>query len=362
MKWEVASPFFYHKKKAQALMELAVFGSIILMLLGMLINYGLRYNYQQQSMQQTFRKALVSANESNLNGTPVSVTHVVIKDVHVPSPSDPFAMGTVQQMLSSATISRTYRYDATPEVIEELPELRIEINGRKYPFKLAGLRNEWVNVTNTSFDLIEKRYLLIYGVGNVDVIGEVCLNWTTVEDQDPEYRSDPICTEMAKQLRIVDSCDGEIMDYESSYKRCLQLVNNTICADICNKDPWRSPSTDCNAICNANITIPWYCQGAVQIGSNYSFPALNNIFAMSSPSDKPRKMGLQDNYTQDIYKDNVLRKQETFAGVTTTDNFDWQVDTSRLVVYRPLNTTSTATRGDVGSVSQNKTTTWDRNW
>ena len=45
----------------QALVELAIFGSLGLMALTFLIQMGLRLNYQQELQQQTFRRALLMA-------------------------------------------------------------------------------------------------------------------------------------------------------------------------------------------------------------------------------------------------------------------------------------------------------------
>ena len=64
---------FIKDKKGQAILELAIFGAILIMLLGALINYGLRYNYQQLAMQRAFRKALGTSATSSVANMPVSV-------------------------------------------------------------------------------------------------------------------------------------------------------------------------------------------------------------------------------------------------------------------------------------------------
>jgi hypothetical protein len=77
--------------KGQSLVEVAVFGSLLLMVLGLLLSSGLEYNYKQEVKMEAFRRAMQMASASN-----VPKTHTVqeIKDVHFPDPSDIFALGS----------------------------------------------------------------------------------------------------------------------------------------------------------------------------------------------------------------------------------------------------------------------------
>ena len=132
--------------KGQAILELAIFGSILIMLLGVLISYGIAYSSRQKIMQEAFRKALASAAVSgpNYSGTPISVSHSLLKDIHIPNPSDPFAVGSVTPVSARATVTRNYALDANAENDNELPQMRINLQGYEYgPFKAAGFRNEY---------------------------------------------------------------------------------------------------------------------------------------------------------------------------------------------------------------------------
>lgn len=81
---------------AQALLELAIFSSIILFCLGLLLQYGLRSNYQQFLQMTTFRRALTLAvNRSQNNVTnrySPSVGLTVVWDKSIPNPQDQFGI------------------------------------------------------------------------------------------------------------------------------------------------------------------------------------------------------------------------------------------------------------------------------
>ena len=87
--------------RGQAMIEFAVMASIALMALALLIQVGLRMNYQQEIEQQTFRRALRSSagyDTTDSQGNPVqnrppqSVTYIHYRDRQIPDPSDGFAL------------------------------------------------------------------------------------------------------------------------------------------------------------------------------------------------------------------------------------------------------------------------------
>lgn len=134
-------------KKGQALLELAVFGTIILSLLGTLISYGLRYNWQQRLNQQSFRKALTDSYYSMDDNKPIASSYLIVRDVHVPNPSDGFGIGSITPMIgSSGGISRrTFNIEA--ENNAEQPRQVVDINNNRIEFiigangTVAGIEN-----------------------------------------------------------------------------------------------------------------------------------------------------------------------------------------------------------------------------
>ena len=337
----------------QSLLEIAIFGSIIIMLLGVLVSYGLRYNYQQQAMQQTFRKALKSAAETSLDGKPISVSHITVKDKHIPNPSDTFGIGSVQPISASASVVRNYRMQETIEAEDELPVVAIDIEGGKCPgsrfsrkgsdppcyYLTAGFRDE-DNVPESSLG----KYKVIYGQSNVWVTGDgECIGvWSW------GHTGESYCTEYGKKIRIIDSCSGEILSYDAAVKQCQMIKDPVVCEEECNRgggDPVNCSSTCAQSI---QVQVPWYCG------------KLNELFGPSGLSN----MGLQQGYGQHTITSASLKKVEDASGITTTDNINWNTRATRKIIYRPYNDNSAeAVEQEVtNDVGQNKSQEWTAAW
>ncbi|MDD4953395.1 MAG: hypothetical protein PHG40_00625 [Candidatus Omnitrophica bacterium] len=70
---------YSHNKKAQAVVELAIFGSIILVVFGILLSYVQRLNDQQYVQMEAFRRALEKACNTTAGA---SVQYTLITDRH----------------------------------------------------------------------------------------------------------------------------------------------------------------------------------------------------------------------------------------------------------------------------------------
>lgn len=383
--------FRRNNKKAQALLELAVFGIIIISLLGVLISYGLRYNFQQQVSQQTFRKALDEAQYSTQDGRPKVTSQIVIKDTHIPNPGNIFGMGAVTPVMSSVTVTRDFQqvkstipedpYNITPSEYNELPEVEVTVVGGSHPhrFKTEGYRIAW-QVPDEAID----RYLHIYGSGSVKKLRQTCTSEYPHED-DPEYKdptdinNDPDsgyvnnnnCQVSFHDLLLIDNCDGEIIDYDVAVSRCRKIVDKRICQDECEQDLFEDPDTDCATVCGHDMEIPWYCateNGRVDLtghGDPFNFVTLNKLFKVTPATPEPTRLGLQTDYTQDTTSSSTLQKTETASGITTTESPNWQVDTKRIMIYRDFQDTSgnpAAPAEETSRVSENNTTTWHTDW
>jgi len=109
--------------RGQALLELAIFGSLMIMVLGLLVRYGFNADANQQVMMRAFRRAF------NLSAAVVgSASVAVIKDSTIPNPNHPFAVGSIFPVSASASVTRDYRLHETADTPEELPQLVLEIN------------------------------------------------------------------------------------------------------------------------------------------------------------------------------------------------------------------------------------------
>lgn len=368
--WEQWNHLYF--KKGQALLELAVFGSLLIMLLGILINYALRYESQQRIMQEAFRKAL------GIVGSTDSASYTLIKDTHIPDPANPWAVGSVVPVSASASVTRNYQMHMTADTVSELPHTRINIQGQEFDCPssgqgctMAGFRDEY-NVPEGSID----RYKEIFGSTNVWETGSGCLQWQNPAPINPQTgQPEATCLQPVKNVRIIDSCAGEIISYDSAVRQCRQIVD----VDACIKECQRGSTTSCSSVCSAVMNPPnqdtntydpsiggaWYCANYAEINSTthqYIFPILNQLFAQTAGF---KSFGPQTDYLKETLMDNQLIRQEGTAEVETTDILNWQDETRRKMVYLPYGSTDPASVNVtevVTNVNQTQTKKWETSW
>jgi len=262
-------------KSGQALLELAVFGSLVLLLLGTLIVYGLRYDFQQQAQMEVFRKALEMSYQLDSDNQVVgSASYTLVKDRHIPDPSNPFGVGQVTPVIASASVSRDYRMDATPDDYEGLPKMTVQFQGRvdgqlqelePVVKATAGLRYQSLTVPGNEDDYIElqQKYTLIFGS-----IG----GWCEYETED-EFEED--CEGESISITIVDSVEGEVVDYNGAIRQARLIVDQDFCVQECNRGKKPGGDKNCSSICSSyGIGLPWYIEGAQQNGGN-PYPPLS---------------------------------------------------------------------------------------
>ena len=359
---------------AQALAELAIFGSILLMLLGVLVNYGLRYNFQQQVIQQAFRKAI-----AHDPATPESDTNLILKDKYIPDPVNHFGVGSFVPVSASASVTRSYALDAGAESAGELPKLIMQINGQEQTYRTAGFRIE----ENIDYDLnLIYKYQEIYGGTALDgckAAEQVCVYsddgvYTCTEEA--SYTGNGTCikgwislldgsainedletlkvmttgtdtdgntvteeTPVAiKAIRIVDAMAGEIVDYGGALRQCRMITNPAFCKQECEKGKKYGSTKDCNTICDSSMQAPWYCEEG----------KLDQLFTLES--NRYKAMGLQPDFTKDTTISNSLERDEDQAGITTKEKVNYQEATGRKVIYHDGLNPTTGINTGLGNV------------
>lgn len=125
--------YLIDRKSGQSLVELAAFGSILLLCLSMLIQYGMRANYQQNLQMQAFRKALRAAYYKSGPAAGTSIT--MVHDKAIPDPRDHWGIAERRPVTASASatwdshIQANYIEDfASDPSPNDLPRTIIEIN------------------------------------------------------------------------------------------------------------------------------------------------------------------------------------------------------------------------------------------
>ncbi len=375
--------------RGQALLELAIFGSIIIMLIGILLNYGLRANFQQAALQKAFRKALAESVKSSDDNAPSSVSYVRTEDKHIPDPTNFLGQGQIMPFVSSASVTNSYKLDLGADNQAELPVIKIDINSLEpgqagaaiapLTFKTAGFRVERM----VQEDVIAK-YKEVYGdtVQACDAIHQHCTpneatGWGEPDSKNLAHAS---CVEWKDRgtayatckkatfyaIRFIDPCAGEIMDYDTAVRQCRQIVNVAYCKSECEKGKPANPeqgaeSIDCDKVCNYEMNPPnqnnitydpqkggaWYCRDYGPVDrkpidphnqyQQYRFPVIDSIFTFAA--QKKKTMGIQPDTGQVVILNNKLVKEETPGRITTTDKPDYKATTKRVIIYRPLGST-----------------------
>jgi len=353
------------RRSGQALLELSLLGSLILLLLGVLISYGLRYNYQQQAQMKAFRTALEMAYQTDIDGkVQGSASYTLIKDRHIPDPSSPFGAGQITPIMASAGVTRDNLMSETADDYEGLPKMVLHFQGKEngqvvdqeHVLATAGLRDEGITVPNSDdeYEDLQRKYHLIYGS-----IGGWC----------DDCGGDNIT------IKILDSIEGQIVDYSSAIRQARLIVDQDFCIQECVRGKKPDSETDCDVVCARGIAVPWYIQDCEHNGSPLNIGNLNSFSGINEPGDtwyfprienlfvyngkKVQSMGLQPDTTQQINTDFSMRKIEDGSGITTTDDINWSTTTDRTILYNDhLDYTSGYADPEAAIVTQDYSTTW----
>lgn len=347
----------HYFKSGQSILELSIFGTLIIMLLGMLISYGLRYNFQQRIIQQTFRKALAQGKSTSSDGQPSQVSYIALRDEYVPDPSNPFAVGSTMPVISSASVTANYRLASLPELDEELPVIVIDVNGFPTSYKLAGIRAEDVgSLSDADKEKVFRKYGQIYGASNVDwgtkVAGVRRISGYRRTGPSPE----PARVEDRNAIVIIDPLMGQILDYDTAKRICGMLTDTQTCRTECEEGSIKADDiidTGCLSICKMSTPAPEICKPA----------NLNSLFLVDSQGKPGRTLGLQQNYRQETVSQNVLTKNEGVTGIQTTDTLNWRTDIYRTINVKTMGDTTAQTTTTLQSeVKQDKSQGMQANW
>ncbi|MCM8797123.1 MAG: hypothetical protein NC923_04510 [Candidatus Omnitrophica bacterium] len=334
-------------KKAQALLELAIFGAFLLMLLGVLLSYGLTYYFQAKTKAEAFRNTLAGAANSNLTNHPSSVTSIYLRDKYIPEPANPFGMGFITPVTASASgLVRTSDLRLGPGNASELPQTQIFLDNLP-PMNFSS--SKFMVATSVTLGQIHK-YQEIYG----DVL--CCKNkpcrdlyggdWAPLYDSNGKINSVCIKSKASPErfhaIRYINSVDTQLMDYSSAVRQCRQLVDSEVCKQECIKGRTGTSSSDvsnCTSICDEDITssLPWYCRNANLVDSVhrvYEFPNLNSIFA-ALPRKTKGFFGVQGDYERTTYSLGFLEMEANSTYLQAEDVFCFMSKTKKWVIFRP---------------------------
>lgn len=334
-------------ERGQALVELAIFGSLILLVMGLLISYGMNADFAQKASMDSFRRALGIASDPNEG----AATVVMVNDRHIPSPGNTFGMGSMVPVSGSANVIRNHHMQDTADTEDELPKVTLNIQGTARTFKTAGMRDE-AGIAGSKWDDKAKKY-----VNNNDAGRKADL----IDKYEEIYGRGQVWFTGPATVKIIDSCDGEIIDYDSCVRQASQIVDPAICAKACERG--RGPGSEtglasCADLCAPVMQEPWYVQGGQKSGNAYQFPALDAMFVGI------RSMGLQPDSVKHDDRQLTLQKTETTSGVTTVDTGRWsqQVDRTIKTVQKSVGGRAINSEAVTTEKQAPSSRTWTVNW
>lgn len=203
-------------KKAQSILELAIFGSIVLFVFSILLTYGMNLNYRQHLNLQSFREAL-RQSKSSVDSPSKSLT--VIKDKPVPNPTNPFGVGETMPIISQANAvwSRylMYELDITKA---ELPTVQFRINGITRSYTTAAFREHNCNgmrvrKKKTIYTNLPEQWYIAVGP---------CWEWEYVEDRKLE-NGDAIDIDNDNKIEQIVKVKGDPDDLDKFWYLDYQL-------------------------------------------------------------------------------------------------------------------------------------------
>jgi len=303
------------------MLELSIFGSLMLLLLGLIVNYGLQADYNQAAGMRALRGAAAITRLLDTDGNPIGRgTFVTLADRQIPDPLHPLAVGGPVTVTDSASILGDHLLDTSVSNRTELPRLFLTVQGQRVNCQhdanrygpgclISGLRVER-NVLRQKDDPMDDedegvvaKYREIYG-------GPSVLDCYDPRDPDEdgitvgeEIRADwpdlcfpaPADTTVETHIIVIDQCEGEIMDFIPCVAQSRQLVDEEVCGISCRRGQPAESDVDCTALCQKLMNPPnqtdpvydpdrggpWYAANYTETDSSnntYDFPALTVLF------------------------------------------------------------------------------------
>lgn len=245
------------KQNGQALVELAMFGTVLLFCLSLLMSYGMSTIYNQNMKMQGFRKAFLRASSSdsprsgNINpgwgyehpdpGEPPlpsnhwrQVNYIVLEDKPTVSVSGILPLSGRTSVGTSASALRSIDMFANQDygVLADLPRVEYEINARRYSFITAAYREYTANDNmRTKEDIEDWNGTGPYWEWRIVTLDEI--EPPTSVDVDGDGYEEYVMEKAGNTLRVIDYQEGEFdsgieeVGIENDYIKRSLVSNST---------------------------------------------------------------------------------------------------------------------------------------
>lgn len=131
------------KEIAQAAIEVAVFGAILLFVLSVIVRQAFNANFGQNQTLRVLRMAMTASYKTSFLGSPArNVASVIVLEDHLSPSLNKFGpeMRTPFVLSGTATHSRELFQPPTYNAVTELPRIDMFINGQHFQFTVGGYR------------------------------------------------------------------------------------------------------------------------------------------------------------------------------------------------------------------------------
>lgn len=181
------------RKKGQAIVEMAIFGSILIFILGLLAQLGLRMGFQQDTMMQAFRRALTAAHKVSIGANPSppsSIGYTYLQDKPIPEIS-PFLDREHSSYSASESlgVSNEGLFPETYAAAGDLPVQYFEINDLKVAYPTAAFME-----VSLDFSDFSKIYRKVSDASNTDGVYQgtnpIYWRWLKIDGCDLWYDED----------------------------------------------------------------------------------------------------------------------------------------------------------------------------
>lgn len=332
------------RSRGQALAELAIFGSIMLIAMAAIVRYGLNSIYTQEVMQDSFRNSLREAYRDQPGG---SGSVSILRDRYIPDPSRPFAQGTRVPFVSGASVNWTNR--ALLDQIDRRSELptAVILANRGQP---GGVKREYIAANYVAYytvdPLVFKRVAQLYcgpqtgdtgrsrdrqkqleqcgktlfrepriisPNGTVSWNGQTLTVINITPAQAAGFGITPIDTSIA-----VEPCAGEIVDAESCKYRCDKMAGH-----------WRVPATGLWILKTPPIDpLPKFCSQVTVPDSDPTNPTGTKV--NRARVENTTGIGLANGVRQTAFHGTVTE--------LSSNNQTWDYTDTETIVDRPIRT------------------------
>jgi hypothetical protein len=307
--------------RAQSLLELSLFGVVILSLLSLVLLYGMGDNFRQTAEQRAFRKALAKAG--GIGPTSYTLMH----DRSIPNPQDMYGTGQPAPTGASATVLRDFQMLTKPDAGDKMPTLTIGFESgaggtQELEFPTAKV-DEYCWADDCNHRLVRDKYEMVFGANGM---------WNST----------------ANCVKVFDNCAGEIFDYTGCKKQCRMMEDLTYCINQCGEQQLNRDASYCQEVCESEAPVFWYCENITK-------------FVDFTGSSK-WATGIQPRMTTASFRADSTDKSESPEGISTSDSISHTDTITRTIVYRPTGSSEPASRDKSNDVDRTSGVSMSEEW